>query len=138
MSADKRTKVTIIDVAFGDDIRSIIADDLGTITAKNQSDIDAAIAESRQLNQVREGRQQVAQALIIKTEAAFEAINAADARGETMAATDLLALVQPEITSMNSLVQRLKALLKSRNDPRKLANMRSEGATYYYLADSEG
>ena len=137
MNKDKRTKVTIIDINLGEDINSIIADDLGAITAKNQADIDAAIAESRQLNQIRESRQKAAESLGAKVDAAFETIVAADERGETVAATELLALVQPEITNMNSLVQRLKALLKSRNDPRKLANLRSGGATYYYLADAD-
>jgi len=135
MTSRQRTPVTIIEVTLGDDIKSIIADDLGALTAKNQADIDAAIADSRQLNQVRDSRQQAAQVLAAKTEAALEALLAADQRGETIAASDLLALVQPEIAGMNSLVQRLKTLLKSRDDPRRLANLRAGGATYYYLAD---
>ena len=130
-----KDNITIIEVSLGASIDSIIADNLTEITEQNQNNINQIIAESKAVSKIHEAKQLAAKTLTNKVETAYLALLEADAAGETTPASILLEIVQPEIGTIGALVPRIKTLMKSKDDPRKLSSMKHKGNTYYYLAE---
>ncbi len=126
-------KIEIIDIALDQSIDSIIADDITQITKQNQTDIDAAINNAKQIAEARNKKTQAEQDVITATLKAYTALSDADTRGETVAGKDLLMMVTPHIATMNSLVQRLKSHIKNNQPGIQLLNLRQGKDTYYYL-----
>lgn len=131
--ADEKPTICILDVDLGEKIEDIINDDVTTITKQNQQDIDDAVETSRQHAEVIQKRSEAETAKLDAIQAAFKSLKTAHEANTTVVSTELLALVQPHITSMNSLVQRLKSLLKADGNKYRLANSRRRDGTHYRL-----
>lgn len=131
------TNIRVIEVDLGCDINQIISDDLTQLTTQNREAIDAAITANKQMVAVRTARDEAEKHLIEATTSIFQLLIDADARNETVAAKTLLTQAQPHITNMISLVQRLKAHIKTNNLPYQLKKMTQNRESYYYLETAE-
>lgn len=109
-------KLTIIDVDLGQDVESIIADDVKSLTAKNQSDIDKALEQKQSVLKERNEK-------LIKTtnaerqsqealEKVYNALLVAKQADMHLSLEKMVEISSPVITSSSALVMRLQTYIK--------------------------
>lgn len=129
----KPTQVSIFDVNLGEDIDSIVRDNITAITKRNKEAIDSAIEDNKKLDCAKSNK--VKQRAIIKNTITnvYEELLQARTRGISMSTKNILAITQPHITSAIALFPKLRSFLKERGDEFRLITFKRSGETHLQL-----
>jgi hypothetical protein len=115
------SKVTIIPIDLGEDIDSIISDDVAELTAKNREDVNLAIKEKKALQNAKtqkvEKIDQVAKAKVAALITVYQALLKVHQDNDgTISLDEMVKLSSPAIDNSSSLIIQLKAFIRKEYD----------------------
>lgn len=127
------TNISIFEVNLGEDIDSIVRDNIAEITKRTRENIDAAIEQSKKVEIVKVNKARQLAAINTAIINAYEELLKGRTLGIAVSSKKLLSISEPGITSINSLIPRLKTYLKNRGNEYRIVTVKRNGETSYQL-----
>lgn len=114
------SKVTIITVELGENIDTIISDDITELTSKNLEVVNQAIEQKQETMKVRQQKvekiDQEARAKVAALATVYQALLAAHSKDDAVDLDEMIKLSSPAITNASSLVLQLKSFIRKEHD----------------------